>query len=369
MRQLVLSNRWPVGYRLPSETALQNQLKISRSTIRHALRNLEVEGLIERMPGRGTFVAPLPERNSLHRPIAFMVTDFERPMQRQLLSGAEGVTRAAGYPIFFCNSDSDPAEERRMLEQFQNDNVAGILLWPSIASGQSDYLAELTNQRVPPITMMDRTFDHIECDYVTSHNYQGGCSAVEHLVELGHEHIAFLSCNILGLRPIGERYRGYQDAMLRAGLKPSEAWIIGEPDMEIHSEFALEAYSENGSPLVDEIAGLLNENKQRATAIFAINDNVALLTLKAAHNIGVRVPDELSIVGYDDLDIVSYLPTPLTTVAQDYYAIGKEAAKLLIERIEGCYDGPPRVAQLPTQLRARATTSVASRTVTQGLND
>src|SRR5215207_1373195 len=89
LRQLILSKRWQPGYRIPSETELQEQLKISRSTVRQALRNAEIEGLIERVPGRGTFVAHIQTRTPAKRPIAFVVFDFERAGQRNLLNGAE----------------------------------------------------------------------------------------------------------------------------------------------------------------------------------------------------------------------------------------------------------------------------------------
>lgn len=358
IRQLILSRRWTTGYRVPSETELQRRLSISRSTVRHSLQTIEIEGLIERVAGRGTFVTPLRDRDRVHSPLAFMVIDFDHPQQRELLRGAESAAREAGYPVFFCNSDFDPVEERRMLEQLKHDQVAGVLLWMSIENGKSDFVAQLSEPDFPPVTMMDRTFEGITCDYVASDNYHGATRVIEHLVELGHEHIAFLSCGILDLAPIAERYRAYQDAMHNAGLEPMAPWMFGAPDQEIYSEMALRAYSNKDDSTVGEIADLLQKNLGQATAIVAINDNVALLTLKAAHRLGISIPDELSLTGFDDVDLVSYLPTPMTTIAQDYYAMGKSAAELLIERIEGCYNGPPRQVLLPTHLRVRATTSV-----------
>lgn len=368
VRQLILSRRWPTGFRVPSETELQRRLGISRSTIRHALRTIEIEGLIERVAGRGTFVSALRDRDRIHSPLAFMVIDFDHPQQRELLRGAESVAREAGYPMFFCNSDFDPIEERRMLEQLKHDEVAGVLLWMSIENGKSDFVAQLSEPDFPPITMMDRTFEGISCDYVASNNYRGTSQAIEHLVELGHEQIAFLSCGILDLQPIAERYRAYQDAMHSAGLEPMAPWMFGAPDQEIYSEMALRAYSNKDDSTVGAITDLLKKNAGKATAIVAINDNVALLTLKAAHRLGISIPDDLSLIGFDDVDLVSYLPTPMTTVAQDYFAMGKTAAELLIERMEGYYSGPPRQVLLPTQLRVRATTSVPHQTK-QRLND
>ena len=96
IRQLILSRRWTTGYRVPSETELQRRLSISRSTVRHSLQTIEIEGLIERVAGRGTFVTPLRDRDRVHSPLAFMVIDFDHPQQRELLRGAESAAREAG---------------------------------------------------------------------------------------------------------------------------------------------------------------------------------------------------------------------------------------------------------------------------------
>jgi GntR family transcriptional regulator, arabinose operon transcriptional repressor len=358
LRQFILSKRWQPGYRIPSETELQEQLKISRNTIRQALRNAEIEGLIERVPGRGTFVAQLQTRTPAKRPIAFVVFDFERAGQRNLLNGAESVAREAGYRVIFCNSNSDAEQEIRILAHLQEDDVAGILLWSSIDEGNPAHLARLSRQDFPPVTMMDRTFSDVNWDYVASHNYDGGYMAAQHLLDLCHQQIVFLSCRIMDLLPIAERYRGFQAALHEAGCPVMEPWLIGNPNQEITSPYTFKAYSEPDNPYVEQIVTYMRENHGKATAIFAMNDNVALLALKAAQIAGLRVPEDISIVGFDDMDFTSYLPTPLTTVAQNSYVIGRRAAELLIERIEGWYSGQPRSVYIPTHLCARASTTV-----------
>ena len=204
--------------------------------------------------------------------------------------------------------------------------------------------------------LMDRTLPSLNCDSVTSDNYTGGYQAVKHLVGSGHERIAFLSRPILQLSTIAERLRGYQQALQEAGLTPLQPWLVGTVDRELTVRLALDAYSSGVGPEIEQIAQYL-ESSQRPTAIFAMNDLMALQALKAASQIGLRVPDDLSVVGFDDMDIVAHLEVPLTTVAQDVFGLGEQAAKLLIERIEG-YKGPRRQETLPTQLRVRASTTV-----------
>ena len=359
LRQFILSGHWPPESRIPSETELQRQLNISRSTIRQAFRDAEIEGLIERVPGRGTFVALPHSRSSVNRLIAFVVCDFGRPVQRRLLSGAEKAARTAGYRVIFSSSNSDTVEEIKLLDQLQKDGVSGVLLWPSIGDGNPQRLAERAQQDFPPVIMMDRTFNGVGWDYVGSDNYAGAYTAMQHLIELGHNRIAFLSCPLLGLLPIAERFRAYQAALLESDHQPLQPWLVGEANQELSSTSALHAYCDPLNLITNQIVNYFKTSAERPTAIFAMNDSMALLGLKAASIAGLRVPDDVSIVGFDDIDMAPYLETPLTTVAQDSFAIGKRAGEFLIERMEGWYSGAPRLELIPTQLRVRASTSVA----------
>jgi GntR family transcriptional regulator of arabinose operon len=356
VHHLILSGEWAPGNRLPSEAELQRQLKISRSTIRQALNNAEAQGLIERVPGKGTFVAhsAVGKRNS--RLIGYVTCDSFRHLQSQLLSGAESVVSNEGYRVVFCNSNGEAEEENRLLDQLVlEDRVEGILIWPVLYDDPSRRLFQLVRQGLIPLVLVDRTFNSLTCDYVTSDNYAGAYAAVEHLIELGHRQIAFLSHPILQLLTVAERLRGYQQALRDAGLTSLEPWLVGAPNQEMVITHALNSYSAT-SQEIEQIAQHLR-SPQRPTAIFAMNDMMAMQAVKAAKLANLRVPEDLSLVGFDDEGIVmTLLDVPLTTVAQDAVALGKKAAELLIERIAG-YDGPPREEVVATQLRVRASTT------------
>jgi GntR family transcriptional regulator of arabinose operon len=366
LRHLIMSGEWAPGSLLPSEAELQDQLKISRSTIRQALNSAEVQGLIERVPGKGTFVAQLATGRHSSRLIGYITCDSFRYLQSQLVSGAESVASAKGYRVIFCNSNRNAKEENRLLEQLVlEDKVSGILIWPILHSNPSRRLFQLAQQGLIPLVLVDRTFNGLTCDYVTSDNYAGARAAVEHLVELGHRRIAFLSRPILQLLTVAERLRGYQDVMREAGLTPLEPWLVGALDQEMEIVLTLQSYSDVASQDVAQIARYLRapsagsgQAPQRPTAIFAMNDMMAMQAMKAAKLVGLRVPEDLSLVGFDDEAIVNtLLDVPLTTVAQDGFTMGRQAAELLIERIEG-HSGPPRQEVLPTQLRVRASTAL-----------
>lgn len=354
LRHLILSGQWPPGSRLPSETELQRELKVSRSTIRQALGNAEAEGLIERVPGKGTFVAlsPVGRRNNF---LGYITFDFFSDFQRQLLKGAESAAKAQGYRILFSNSNRDVSEEDRLLDQLLEDQVGGILIWPAIHDDPSRRLFQLVNQGTIPVVLMDRTLPGLACDYVTSDNHAGAYSAIQHLIELGHRRIVFLSRPILQLLPIAERLQGYQEALQDAGLAPLNPWLVGTPGREIGTRRVLNGSSDADNQEIKQIAEYLAA-PQRPTAIFAMNDLMAMQALRAAELVGLRVPDDLSLVGFDDMEIAAHLKVPLTSVAQDTFTMGKRATELLIERIGG-YSGAPRRETLPTQLRVRASTA------------
>jgi DNA-binding LacI/PurR family transcriptional regulator len=356
LRHLILSHKWEPDTQIPSEPELQRRLSISRSTIRQALRNAESEGLIVRVPGKGTFVtfSALDQRSHL---VGYITDDCCDPMQSLVLTGAEHAVNARGFRILFGNSNGSVEEESRILDQLVlEDRVAGILVWPVPRMDQSGRLLQLCHQRALPLVAVDRTLEGLSCDFVTSQNYAGAHSAVTHLLELGHRRIAFLSHPIQYVTTIVERLQGYRDAMRDAGLTPWEPWLVGSTKREASIRAAAKNRDKSHKQSVDQITRYLNSD-DRPTAIFAVNDVMAVLAMRAARTLGLGVPKDLSLVGFDDNDIIhSLLDVSLTMVAQDAHAIGRRGAQLLIERIEG-YQGLPRREHLPTHLRVRGSTA------------
>jgi GntR family transcriptional regulator, arabinose operon transcriptional repressor len=354
LRQLILSERWPNGSRVPSETQLQRHLNISRSTIRLALQQAELEGLIERVAGKGTFVAYTPRPKPAHPNfLAFVTSNFDCELQRLMLSGAESETRTRGYRIIFCNSQDSP-DERELLDQLRADDIGGIMLWPSVNKTNTAQLAEIYGQTDLPVVMLDRRIDGVECDFVSSDNYTGAYEVVKHLIDQGHREIVFLTHRVTNIITVQERLRAYRDAMQHSGLTPLDPWFIGETNQEIAATQSLQACSDRNHPHMVGLIDYLSKSPV-PTAIFGLNDYMALMAMKAAQYAGYRVPDDISIAGFDDINLSVYIEIPLTTVTQNAFNIGKRAAQMLLERIEGSA-APPHYETIPTQLRVRMST-------------
>lgn len=354
IRHQILSGAWPAGSRIPSEHALQATLGISRSTIRQALQAAEAEGLIESIPGKGSFVCPAPGPQNCPPLIGLIIPFFHSSFDSQILCGAESVAKTKGYRIIFCNSERQLEEEDRQLQLLIQDRVAGIILWPVMSNSHNRLLFRLATQNLP-LCLIDRSFPGLETDLVLCDNYAGGYQATQHLLDLGHRRIAFLSRSYLNLLSIAERLRGYRQAMRDAGLEPLDPLLIDIPQ-EISTDYVLRVCTDASGEDIAQIKHYLTPPLS-FTAIFAMNDLMAITAMKAASLVGVKIPDQLSIVGFDDLEYVSHLEVPLTTIAQDPFALGQQAATLLFARIARSAD-PPRQVVLPTRLVVRASTAI-----------
>jgi DNA-binding LacI/PurR family transcriptional regulator len=330
--------------RIPGEWELVEALNISRATIQRAWQAAQEEGLIYRVAGKGTFVSE-PPTMAASGVIGFLIPEYRGTFAVNMLSGAERVLRKHGFRVQFATTDRSMDEENRLLRSLIDENASGCILVPSHGPMRAHLLA--SSEVRLPIVLMDRPINGLVLPCVTSNNYEGGLQAVEHLLELGHRRIVFVARPHLDLWPVAERYRAYEDALRRQGLTPRPPFLVGE-DREMSSyEAYLEQDDREMQPLVD-----LLKSPERPTAIFAVNDWLAIKCQRAIIRAGLQTPGDVSLVGFDDLDIAQYQNPPLTTVAQNAASIGAEAARRLITLIEG-EANDSIVTLIPTRLIVR----------------
>ncbi len=357
LRQLIISKRWKNGERIPTEAQLSRHLDISRTTVRIALQRAELEGLIKRTAGRGTFVTYESPENTSSRLIGYVTRSFDNEIHRIHLNIVETELRSAGYRVIFSNAVTSD-EEVSILEQLLEDNIEGVLIYPHAEStqAQKDILNHYKAQNIP-VVFMDRVVDSVDFDFVTSDNLAGGYAVVKHLIELGHQHITFLQPSIDKLITIDERYEGYCKALEEHGLPIYDRWRISSSDgYEFFEADIFNAALQEKSILVEDVIQCINDANPRPSAIFCCNDSLALITLLAVQKQGLKVPNDISIAGFDDISLASYMSVPLTTVAQNAYELGKVAAQRLVERLDG-KQSPATRYTIPTRLQVRMSTS------------
>jgi len=349
LRHKVLTGVFKPHDQLPGEWELAKELDISRTTIQKAWQGAEEEKLIYRVPGKGTFVAETQTSGLVRTAFGLVIADFRSTFAAHLVRGAERVLRKRDYRVQVAASEYSIQEENRVLHQMRDDGVSGYIVWAVQSDNSQRFLSELSQS--VPVVLVDRPITHLHLPCVSSNNYQGGMQAMQHLIDLGHRKIAFLARPHLHLWTVVERYRAYCDALRQIGETPAPPILVGT-DQELSS---YDAYLTNDDTSLEPLIAHLKQ-PDRPTAIFAVNDWMAIRTLRAATAIGLRVPEDLSLVGFDNHEVGPSLTPPLTTIAQDGDLLGAEAAHRLLNLVEG--DPIQEVLTLlPTQLIVRGSTA------------
>ncbi|MBE0690940.1 MAG: LacI family DNA-binding transcriptional regulator [Anaerolineae bacterium] len=278
-------------------------------------------------------------RATSSRLLGIIVTDITNPFLSTIMATIEAVFFKLGYSVMMSNTTADPKKELEYLSMMENEGIAGLVIAPT--SENVERIAELAMEGLP-IVVIDRRMSTERIDMVLSDNIAGAHMAVDHLIGLGHARIGHIG-GPLHLTSGRERYQGYQEAMRAAGLPVEQSWVrFGDHRHESGYNSALE----------------LLEIDPPLTALFIENNMMTLGALNALHDKGIRIPDEIAIVGFDDTAWARSLNPPLTVIAQPMVEIGLRAAELLQERIQQP-DLPARLAVLPTKLIVRASCGTA----------
>jgi GntR family transcriptional regulator, arabinose operon transcriptional repressor len=361
LKQQFRDSELPDGARIPTEFDLAEKYGVSRGTVRQALRLLEEDGLIERVPGVGTFLrGEVPDaRQENTRRIGIIVPFIEDEYRIDILVGVESVAKYRGYQVVFHYSNENLDEEKADIERMLNAQVAGFIIFPVSNVVSDDAILDLYKMKIP-FVLVDRYFPDLDCDYVVSDNREGGYRAVEHLILAGHHEIGFIYHPQADFRTtsVFDRYLGYRKALEVYHIDFQEDWQVTIEDSL--------AGTKDEDSLLPYIAYLQLE--QRPRAFFTVNDITAISLLAAAARLGIKVPDDLAVVGFDNLKIATQIEHPLTTINQERIELGARAAQLLLGRIDG-HTGTPEHIVIPTSLVIRETCGARQRIMKNRLEE
>jgi DNA-binding LacI/PurR family transcriptional regulator len=275
--------------------------------------------------------------------LVMMMPDVTNPFFPAVVRGVEDVAYNSSFRLVLCNTDNDARKEISYLNELQAYRPAGWLVIPAV---DSEIAAQLKSAAsLPPVVCIDRRPDGWDGDLVLVANEAGAYSATGHLLRMGHRQLAVIT-GPLHLANAVERLKGFKRAL-------AEAKVPLEPDYIREARFD----RESGYQAATRLLGML----PRPTAIFACNDLMALGVLLAARELGLRCPEDLSIVGFDNLDFAEFTAPALTTVHQSGYQLGTTAARLLLERINGLQQASKKVV-LPTELKIRNSVAAIANT-------
>jgi LacI family transcriptional regulator len=273
--------------------------------------------------------------------VGMLIPDISNPFFAEIARAVEDQAHHSGYSVIICSTDNKDERVERYIALLEQKSVDGIIVGTGI--GNTEILSRLQKKQIP-IAMIAREASSLEVDTVVADDYVGGLLAARHLTELGHRRLAILSEN-LKVSSSRERIRGFKQGLQDAGIPfEDESIVICEYKVEEGRRGALELLQRSGA--------------DRPTAIFCCNDLLAIGALQAAKELKVRVPDELSVVGFDDTVLATVTDPPLTTVAQPMEHMGKLVFNLLIENL-GKSDAIKQRVVLRPELKVRGSTAKA----------
>lgn len=338
----IASGRFQPGRKLPSEAALVNRTGASRITVGRAIRELQNIGLVDRVAGSGTYVRMLARDDPRPRLFGLLIPDLgETEIFEPICQGIANAREAGEHALLWGHADAQSTKAEQawhLCQQYVTRKVSGVFFAPLEFESE----AEKTNRRILAalkqaeiaVVLLDRRAskapERNRPDIVGINNRQAAYAATEHLIELGAKRIGFLSYHG-GASTISERMAGYRDALAAHGLQPG----------------------------LDSAENLRLGKKLPVEAFVCVNDRMAgeLMHMFLARHI--RIPEDVRIVGIDDVPFASLLPVPLTTVHQPTREIGEAALRAMLDRIHMPHL-PPREVLLDGELVVRKSCGAAS---------
>ena len=285
---------------------------------------------------------PIPVARSLRtrrsHTIGVLIPDLNNPLFPPIVRGLEDQLAEHGYVVLLGNTDADLGREHLVFDQMRARHVDGFVL--ATATRNSPILAEAAEAELP-VVLMNRTAQDYPFSSVSVDNEQGLRAAVAHLVSLGHTRIG----HIAGPQDVSTgaaRLRGFREGMASHGLPLAEDQVV------YSSGYSIEEGARRGRELLSARGDL--------TAIVAANDMLAVGCYGALDELGLGCPQDVSVMGFNDMPFMDRLHPPLSSIRFQHYQLGTEAARLLIERIE-TGDGPVKILFLAPELVARGSTA------------
>lgn len=341
------SGELQAGDQLPTEAEISKEYNVSRITSKRALTELENAKLIHRVQGKGSFVnaAKAP-----HRPVSrtskeiLLILPFSH--NPGLGDYEKGINEYLATTDYTLNIQSNTiVSQRKLLESALQSTNSGLIFYPvsSISDLGILYQYHLANY---PLVTMDKCIEGIPFLSVVSDNFGGGYQASKHLIENNHKKIAFISSlKVENSSSIRERYFGYLKALYDHSLIDYSVSDLTDRYLTHDNDNGREYY----------IQFIQSVMAQGITGIVAENDLIAIEIIQIAKELGLSVPDDFSVVGFDNIHLAGFVEPKLTTISQDFGRMGYQAAQSLITLIESPKDQPLEHVVVPVQLIERQT--------------
>ncbi|MBW3633008.1 MAG: LacI family transcriptional regulator [Chloroflexi bacterium] len=269
------------------------------------------------------------------RTIGMVATDNASPVYAGIVRGVEEVANAAGFGLLLCNSADSQERALTCLNLMRAKQVDGVLLTP-VQTDRRD--VQQLRESGTPFVLLLRHFADLDTDFVVTDNEAGGYAATKHLLELGHRRVGHIG-GPAHVSSAQGRLAGYRRALTEHNL-PYDEHVVA------HAPFTVSGGCDAALELLDQ--------PLRPTAVFAANDLQAVGVMKAARMLDLQIPEELALVGGDDIELAEFLAVPLTTFHQQAREIGARGAEILLGRLHDEVDAPRQIVLTPQLIVRRS---------------
>lgn len=272
--------------------------------------------------------------------IGAIIADITSPFSSILLKGIGDLCQEKGYQIIIANTDNDPVKEREYIQSLVDNRVEGLIV---NTSGQTnDYLVALGNQGMP-IVLADRAMPELTFDTIMSNNYAMTVRTIQHLFQAGFAKVAFFTEEIGQISSRSIRRDAFLDACRQfKGIEAQNLIYVID--------------SSKPQTVLESLAHFKEKNPDETKAIFAVNGVTLLGVLQGLSQLGLAIPKDMGVCGYDDWGWAALIPPGITVISQPSYQVGVESAKLLIARIKAKRKAKPKSIELPAELIIRGST-------------
>ncbi|WP_051263295.1 GntR family transcriptional regulator [Tuberibacillus calidus] len=320
----ILSEEYKVNEKLPTESELMEIYNVSRFTVRHAIDELEKENFVYRIQGAGIFVddwksKPKPEiKNKTIGLISTHIADYIFP---DIIAGIDNYISNYGYSILIANTQNNPEKERKSLTNLLKNNLSGLIIEPtrSALNNFNKGIYDNIKSMGIPMLFINAVYDDIDAPYLIMDDVKVGKICTEYLISKGHKQIVgiFKVDDKQGIHRMNGYIQAYQQ----------------HPEISNMGEIMMYQTEENKNNLFSKLHTILTRSKFVPTAIVCYNDQLALQVINFIKEIGLKVPDDISIVGVDDYKFSKYMNPGLTTIRHPQEKMGLDAGKMIIDMI------------------------------------
>ncbi|TXC90557.1 GntR family transcriptional regulator [Metabacillus litoralis] len=351
IKEWIIDGKVLPGDKIYSENELVKMFEVSRHTVRQAVGDLVHEGWLYREQGAGTFCSNRSNQaqpqsvNSTGKNIGVITTYISDYIFPSIIKGIESYLTSHGYSLTFACTDNDPEKEKQCLETMINSNIDGLIVEPTRSSSYNPnlhYYLEM-EQNNTPFLMINQYYPQLNPPYIILDDEKGGFIATDHLIKLGHKKIIglFKSDDLQGLN----RMEGF----IRAFRENNIPFF---PEMFI-------TFTTKERDFLSKLKEVLKDATNRPTAIVCYNDEIAVQVLNVLREYDIKVPNDLSIIGYDNSYLSIATETKLTSVNHPKMDMGIEAAKWIVAEVEkrDNKDNTSRQKVYEPELKVRNSTS------------